>query len=98
MSNERVIARRIVVHGRVQGVFFRANTRDQARQAGVVGWVRNRADGAVEAWLEGPENAVEGVIAWVRAGGPSRAFVERVEVEEELPGAHRRFAVRPDEA
>lgn len=98
MSNERLIARRIVVHGRVQGVFFRASTRDQARQAGVVGWVRNRVDGAVEAWLEGPESAVERVLDWVRSGGPSRAHVDHVEVEEEVPGGHRRFAVRPDEA
>ncbi len=97
MSNERVIARRIVVHGRVQGVFFRASTRDQARQAGVVGWVRNRVDGAVEAWLEGPESGVERVLAWVQAGGPSRASVHDVEVVEELPGGHRRFAVRPDD-
>ncbi len=98
MRNERVIARRVVVHGRVQGVFFRASTRDQARQAGVVGWVRNRMDGAVEAWLEGPEQAVERVLAWVEQGGPTRAHVDRVEVEEESPGGHRRFAVRPDEA
>lgn len=98
VSNERVIARRIVVHGRVQGVFFRANTRDQARQAGVHGWVRNRADGAVEAWLEGPDSAVQRVLSWVEGGGPSRAHVDDVEVVEELPGGHRRFAVRPDEA
>ncbi len=97
MRNERLIARHVVVHGRVQGVFFRANTRDQARQAGVVGWVRNRADGAVEAWLEGPEADVERVLGWVQAGGPSRAHVDRVEVEEQPPGGHRRFAVRPDE-
>jgi acylphosphatase len=71
---------RVVVTGLVQGVWFRDSCRETARAEGVRGFVRNRADGAVEAELEGPEAAVERVIAWCRAG-PPRARVESVEVE-----------------
>jgi acylphosphatase len=91
--HDEVVARRIVVHGRVQGVFFRAATRDQARVHGVVGWVRNRADGTVEAWLEGRRRDVDAVLAWIHAGGPRHAVVDRVEVEETDAEGHRRFAV-----
>ena len=71
-----VVARRLVVHGRVQGVFFRAETRRRARQHGVNGWVANRADGTVEAWLEGSASAIAAVESWIRAGGPPSASVE----------------------
>ena len=69
--------RRVVVSGRVQGVWFRQSCADQARARGVTGWVRNRGDGAVEAVLEGPEAAVEAVVAWCRMG-PPHASVEHV--------------------
>ena len=88
-----MIRRRVVVAGRVQGVFFRASTREQARGTGVSGWVRNRADGTVEAVFEGPPDAVERMVAYVRHG-PPRAQVERVEVVEEQPEGLRGFAVR----
>jgi len=88
-----VVARRVVVHGRVQGVFFRASTRDQARGRGVAGWVRNRPDGSVEAWFEGAPGDVEAVLDWVRSGGPSHAEVERVEVETVDSGGHQGFRV-----
>ncbi|MFU8841439.1 MAG: acylphosphatase [Nitriliruptoraceae bacterium] len=91
--HDDVVARRVVVHGRVQGVFFRATTRDQARVHGVVGWVRNRADGTVEAWLEGRRRDVDAVLAWIHAGGPRHASVDRVEVEDAEVAGHRRFAV-----
>ena len=55
------IARRVVVHGRVQGVFFRETARRRARRAGVAGWVRNNEDGSVEAWFEGEPDDVEDV-------------------------------------
>jgi acylphosphatase len=71
---------RVVVTGVVQGVFFRDSCREKARAEGVRGFVRNRFDGAVEAELEGPEPAVERVIAWCRVG-PPRARVDAVEVE-----------------
>lgn len=75
-------ARQVVVHGRVQGVFFRASTRDLARTAGVRGWVRNDADGTVTMHLQGEHDAVADVVAWVRDGGPDHASVDRVEVTD----------------
>ena len=79
-----VVRRRVVVHGDVQGVFFRDSTRDEAEARGVSGSVTNRDDGAVEAVFEGPQDAVEALIAFCRSG-PSRARVEDVEVTEEEP-------------
>ncbi len=87
------VARRVVVTGRVQGVFFRASTRDRAREAGVVGWVRNRPDGAVEAHLEGPEAAVERVEGWIRDGGPSGAVVDDVRTELVAPTDAASFTI-----
>jgi acylphosphatase len=92
MSGDRV-RRRVHVSGRVQGVWFRESCQEQAQLAGVDGWVRNLADGRVEAVLEGGPGAVERVIAWCREG-PRRARVERVEVvDEALVGEHG-FRVR----
>jgi acylphosphatase len=68
-----------VVHGRVQGVFFRDGVYERARALGVVGWVRNRADGTVEAVFEGPRPAVERVVDWCRVG-PPQAEVDDVDV------------------
>lgn len=89
-----VRARRLTVRGRVQGVFFRASTREQAQRHGVHGWVANRADGAVVAWLEGPAGAVKAVEQWIRAGGPPRAIVHEVVAEDVLPAGHGRFDLR----
>jgi acylphosphatase len=74
----------VVVHGRVQGVFFRDMTRSRAESAGVSGWVTNRPDGAVEAAFEGEPDAVEQLVAFCRRG-PSRAEVSSVEVIDEEP-------------
>lgn len=90
----RTAARHVVVHGRVQGVFFRASTRRRAREAGVTGWVRNEADGSVEAWLEGSDDALDEVERWIREGGPPHAQVTRVEVAERDPEGHAEFTVR----
>lgn len=87
------VAHRLVVTGRVQGVFFRDSTRTQARTAGVAGWVHNRADGAVEMLLEGERDAVARVEAWVRDGGPPRAHVDAVEVTEVEPTGADAFRV-----
>jgi acylphosphatase len=85
--------RRVVVHGRVQGVFFRGSTQDEARRAGADGWVRNRSDGSVEAVFEGKTDAVEGLVRFCRVG-PRWADVERIEVFEEAPEGLRGFHVR----
>jgi acylphosphatase len=87
------IARRVVVHGRVQGVFFRDSTRREARAAGVTGWVRNAADGSVQAHLEGPPDGVERVVRFMRAG-PPEADVGDVDVDEATVENASRFEVR----
>ena len=84
---------RVVVTGRVQGVWFRDTCRDMARAAGVGGSVRNRSDGAVEAEFEGPADAVERMVAWCRIG-PARARVEHVEVERLEAGGATTFRIR----
>ena len=86
-------ARRVRVTGRVQGVFFRAWTRDEAKALGLTGWVRNAADGSVEAFLEGSESAVAKMIELL-GQGPSHARVDEVDVEEADPEVHDRFEVR----
>jgi acylphosphatase len=79
-----MVRRRIVVHGAVQGVFFRDTARRHSESRGVAGWVRNNPDGTVEAVFEGDGDAVEAMVAFCREG-PRGARVERVEVAEEEP-------------
>jgi len=88
-----MIRRRIVVHGHVQGVFFRDSVRRAAQQRGVNGWVANRADGTVEAVFEGEPEAVERLIAFCREG-PRGAQVESIDVTEENPENLTSFTVR----
>ena len=87
-----VIRKRVVVHGRVQGVFFRDTTRRMAESRGVAGWVRNREDGAVEAAFEGEADAVEALVEFARSG-PRGAAVERVDVAPETPEGASGFVV-----
>lgn len=86
-------ARRVRIRGRVQGVFFRDSCAREARAAGVAGWVRNRADGTVEAWFEGRPDAVERLVAWCREG-PSRADVDRVDVVEDSSTGLEHFRIQ----
>jgi acylphosphatase len=88
-----MIRRRVTVHGRVQGVFFRDTTRRRAASCGVAGWVRNRPDGALEAVFEGDGEAVEQMVAFCREG-PRGASVERLEVSGEEPEGLSAFEVR----
>jgi acylphosphatase len=88
-----VIARRIVVSGRVQGVFFRDSMRQAAQTRGVAGWVRNTDEGTVEAHLEGDEDAVESVVRWAN-DGPRRADVANVSSEDAEPEGLSGFEVR----
>ena len=84
---------RVLVSGRVQGVFFRDTCRRVAEEHGVAGWVRNLPDGRVEAVFEGLPEAVDALVAWCHEG-PPRARVRSVERLDELPGAESGFAVR----
>ena len=84
---------RVVIHGRVQGVFFRAETRDRARSLGLDGWVRNAGDGSVEAVFEGDRDRIESMLVWCRRG-PALAQVDSVDVDWETPTGERGFAVR----
>jgi acylphosphatase len=93
MNGPPVVARRVSVHGHVQGVFFRDSCRAEAERAAVTGWVRNEPDGTVTAQLEGPADRVEQLVDWCRTG-PSRARVDRVEVSHTEPSGATSFAVR----
>ena len=83
------------IRGRVQGVGFRMFVEREARERVLNGWVRNRRDGSVEALVQGPEDAVDALIARVRTGPPS-ARVTDVQVRP-AEGAYDRFEVRPTE-
>lgn len=85
---------RVLVHGEVQGVNYRAECRREALRRGVSGWVRNLADGTVEAVFAGDESEVDSMVEWCRRG-PSAARVGRVEVSREAAdGAERSFELR----
>lgn len=88
-----VIRRRVVAHGRVQGVFFRDTCRRQASAHRVSGWVINREDGSVEAVFEGEPSAVRAMIVWARSG-PAQAYVTKLEIIDEEPRGERGFSVR----
>lgn len=82
---------RLVIHGRVQGVFFRDSMRREAQRLGVAGWVRNRGDGSVEAAVQGEAAAVDAIMRWAHRG-PQHAQVERVETEPDN-GSYNSFEV-----
>ena len=88
--NERV---RVIIHGRVQGVFFRMETRRAARQFGATGWVRNLPDGTVEAVMEGPAETVESLLKWCNRG-PRLARVDKLDItRESYTGEYDSFEV-----
>jgi acylphosphatase len=88
-----MIRRRVVVHGLVQGVFFRDSVRRRASSSGVFGWVRNNWDGTVEAVFEGTPDAVDALVTLCHKG-PRGARVDRVEVLDEEPEGLSGFAIR----
>jgi acylphosphatase len=90
MSSARV---RVRARGRVQGVFFRAETRARAESLGLAGWVRNAPDGSVEALFEGNPERVDSMVEWCRRG-PSGAHVDDLEVTVEDPTGEAGFRVR----
>ena len=88
------VARRLRIHGRVQGVWFRESMRLEAEALGVAGWVRNRADGSVEAVVQGTPESVRAMVEWARHG-PDRAEVTRVDQADEPMGSHATFEKHP---
>ena len=88
-----VVRSRVVVQGRVQGVWFRESTRRMAEELGVAGWVRNLPDGDVEAVFEGDERLVAQAVAWARSG-PERALVTALAETAEEPEGTTGFEVR----
>lgn len=85
-------ALQIAISGRVQGVSYRASTRDEALRRGVHGWVRNLPDGRVEAWIEGDDEAVDAMLRWCRSG-PPHARVDAIDVNTVEPAGHRGFEI-----
>jgi acylphosphatase len=85
--------RRVIVHGQVQGVFFRETARRRAQTAGVTGWVANRPDGTVEGVFEGDRDAVERLVDFCREG-PRGAHVDWVDVVAEEPEGVTGFEIR----
>jgi acylphosphatase len=83
---------RLVIRGRVQGVWYRGSMEREAVRLGVAGWVKNRPDGTVEAVVEGDAAAVESLVAWCRKGPPS-ARVDDVEIHDEAPQGLSGFRV-----
>jgi len=86
MDTPATITRLLRITGRVQGVYYRASTVQQAQALALRGWVRNRLDGSVEALVTGPADAVQTLIEWAQRG-PAMARVDRVEVQEALGAA-----------
>jgi acylphosphatase len=87
------VRRRVVVHGLVQGVFFRDTVRRHAQSRGIAGWVRNNPDGTVEAVFEGEPEAVERLVSFAHEG-PRGAIVERVDVVDEEDEGLTGFGIR----
>lgn len=91
---DELIRAQLKITGRVQGVFYRANTVERARQLDLAGWVRNLPDGGVEAVAEGPRSRVEQLVAWCRQG-PPKARVASVDAEwQPATGEFDAFEVR----
>ncbi len=84
----------VIIHGLVQGVWFRASTKDEALRIGVYGWVRNFRDGSVEAVFEGEKKKVEEILGWCHRG-PAGASVGRVDIKwEAYKGEFGSFEIR----
>lgn len=83
----------VIIHGKVQGVWFRAHTKEMADKLGLKGWVRNLPDGNVEAVFEGDDESIREMISWCHRG-PPLARVDKVEVEYEEPKGDKLFEIK----
>ena len=90
---ETPVRAHVIISGRVQGVFFRVETQRAAKRFGVLGWVRNKPDGNVEAVFEGQQSAVDAVLQWCHEG-PNLAVVENVDLKwQDFTGEYKRFDI-----
>lgn len=96
MSDTECIARHLIVHGKVQGVSYRASAQFEAQRLNLQGWIRNRCDGTVEIQVTGPTPAVERFLAWAQHG-PRHARVSRVDLRECEHHKCSGFTMRPTE-
>ncbi|HWQ37407.1 MAG TPA: acylphosphatase [Burkholderiales bacterium] len=87
------MTKHLIIHGRVHGVGYRDSMRIRAQELGVTGWVRNRRDGTVEAMVQGPQEAVDSIIAWAKWGPPA-ARVTRVDIDDGIGDFHS-FTIYP---
>jgi acylphosphatase len=85
---------RVLISGRVQGVFFRAYTKEEAERLGLKGWVRNLPDGRVEALFEGEEKAVAEMLKWCHRGSPASVVTKVETFEEPYTGEFKDFKIR----
>lgn len=93
-KNADYLRAHVIIRGYVQGVWFRASTRDEAMRIGVAGWVRNLSDGSVEALFEGEKKKVEEIVGWCHKG-PSGAQVSNVEISwEPFKREYQNFTIR----
>jgi len=83
----------VLISGRVQGVWFRANTKEKAEELGLTGWVRNTKEGNVEAVFEGEEEVVKKMIDWCHHG-PPLARVDKIVVKKQKPYGFKDFSIR----
>jgi acylphosphatase len=88
-----LVAKHLIISGRVQGVGFRYSMAEEAKRLGVTGWVRNRRDGTVESVVDGDPHALEAILAWARRGPPS-ARVTGVDASE-IAGSFQGFEMQP---
>lgn len=96
-DDKESISVRLLIRGKVQGVYYRYNMQQVAKKNSVVGWVRNLSDGKVEALLEGSKEEVNKVIEWSKMG-PENARVDEVKVDyEQYVGNYKDFMIRYDE-
>ena len=84
---------RVIVKGRVQGVFFRAHTQDEASRLGLFGWVCNLPDNSVEALIEGEEGLVNDMIRWFYTGSPSSSVTQVIVTEEDVDEEYDTFEI-----